>query len=162
MKILFALLVTFIMSGCKLNDLYYSVVSEEVDKMCDTYSLYICHDKEAPEYTYTTYFEARSYAAGLDYKYTSDNGDSYDYMLGDLKLGDCEDYVITLMEDFFMLGYIDNAIWMYGQDKNNVYHAWLLIDFDGETYIFDTWHRLGVKYADVRHDYHEIKIVMRF
>ena len=152
---------TFITNGCDIRDLYYSNISEEVDKMCDKYELHICGELEKPEYTPTRYLSIRNYIAGMDYHYKYDDGDSYDYMLGDYKYGDCEDYTITLMEDMLMLGMIDNAKWMYGQ-YGDTYHAWLLTTIEGTEYIIDTYYRLGVPYEDVRHRYNELRTVMEF
>ena len=151
--------IALLINGCKEKQCY-SVIEDEVDKMCSNYDLYICGDIDKPQYSYTSFEDIQEYVAGINYTYVSDPcPESYDYMLGDYKRGDCEDYVITLMEDLFMLGYINNGIWYYGQYKD-IYHAWLVVKIDGIDYIFDTYCRLGRPYNEVKHLYDEIRIVL--
>ena len=152
--------IALLINGCKEKQCY-SVIEDEVDKMCSSYDLFICGDIDKPQYSYTHFYDIREYVESIKYQYVSDPcPESYDYMLGDYKRGDCEDYVITLMEDLFMLGMIDNAKWYYGTYDGDIYHAWLIVNIDGIDYIFDSYYPKGLLYSSVKHKYNEIKIVM--
>ena len=152
--------VALLMNGCK-EEQCYSVIEDEVDKLCSKYDLYICGDIDKPPYSVTTYEEIREYLSSNNYRYVSDTcPESYEYMAGDVKRGDCEDYVITVMEDLLMLGYISNARWMYGKYDEHIYHAWLLVNIGSVTYVFDSYYPLGRPYVEIKYMYNEMKVVM--
>lgn len=122
--------------------------------MCANDELAICGDKQGLPYTYTPIEEIQEYAEVLFddnyvYKYDpSSNGiDYYNYMYGSPMEGDCEDVVITLLEDLIMLGMVDKgeAKWIAGTYNNSSKHAWLEITKDGVTYLFDTSHLAGIE-----------------
>lgn len=135
--------------------------------MCSDYDLYICGDFKPPTYVNATMDDIQEYSEGLflgKYVYKKDTvEEGYDYMSGSPLQGDCDDVVITLLEDLISVGYVDNgqAVWTFGVIDGER-HAWLLITKEEETYVFDTYHLYGAPYDDVKHMYKEEFVVYRY
>ena len=143
------------------------ISSGAFDEMCVNYELHICGDLKPPPYQEPNIQDIISYAEGLftdNYIYQKDSEtESYDYMSDSPMRGDCDDLVITLLEDLISIGYVDNgqAKWVFGV-INGERHAWLLITKEEETYIFDTYNPFGNKYTNVSNNYKEEFLVYRY
>lgn len=153
--------------GCSPVDSNKTVSSNAFDELCSKYELHICSDFEPPAYQAPTIEDIKSFSIDLfsgNYIYTKDTElESYDYMSGNPLKGDCDDVVITLLEDLIEAGYVDNgqSKWMFGT-VNGETHSWLLLTIDSMTYIFDTYHLFGALYSEVSEEYIEEFIVYRF
>lgn len=151
MKIIIASIIMLLLVGCSTNK---SVSKNTFKVMCTNDELAICGDKQGLPYMDTSIEEIQRYAYTLfkdNYIYkhdpSSDGIDYYNYMYDSPMEGDCDDVVVTLLEDLIILGMVDKgeAKWVFGIYKNSVNHAWLEITKNGITYIFDTDHLTGIE-----------------
>jgi predicted transglutaminase-like cysteine proteinase len=102
------------------------------------------------------------------YVYKSDFADSYNYMYPDangIKYGDCEDYVISFIEDNLQNQNINPTVivmWKY-RKVNGDYHAWVEIKGELNTYIFDTYYLYSYpkNKAYIEKNYEELKEIYR-
>lgn len=148
-KIILFCITLLVFTGCGTDK---TVAEDAFNTMCKHDELAICGDKQGLPYEYTTIEEIQEYAEVLFdnnyvYKYDPDDGkDHYNYMYGSPMQGDCEDVVITLLEDLIMLGMINKgeAKWIFGTFVSKDGHAWLEITKNGETYVFDQGYKTGI------------------
>lgn len=159
------ILLALLFSGCSLSDKDFS--ERNFNKMCSKYELVICGDLESDIYTTTSMNDIQNYLSanfheGTDYIYKADDGESYDYMYDYPMRGDCEDLVITILEDLAMLGMIDKgeARWVFGERE--VFHAWLLITKNDKTFLFDTAYTKGIDLSLVENYYIEMFTVYEY
>lgn len=143
---LLVILTIFTLNGCSTN----KSISEDAFKvMCSEYELAICDDFEGDDYHERSIEDIQAYAKYLfqfKYVYTSDPDDGkdhYDYMDDYPMKGDCEDLVITFLENLVVHGMVNDTEWVFGT-VNGITHAWLLITVNEDTYLFDTYNRYGV------------------
>lgn len=167
MKYILITLVSLLFTACSPVESSKTISGEAFDELCVKYDMHMCGDFEPVPYQNPTIEEIKEYAEKLfqgSYIYTKDvELEDYDYMTGDPMRGDCDDVVVTLFEDLLSIGYLDNgqAKWVFGT-VNDIYHAWLLITLEGETYIFDTFHLYGAKYNEVPETYKKEFLVYRY
>jgi len=82
------------------------------------------------------------------FKYRSDKDDRYEYMLPNsqgLKKGDCEDYVITFIENCIEKGLIQRGEvkWVFGR-ADGVLHSWAIVTKNNKDFVFDTYYPFGI------------------
>jgi len=127
--------------------------------------LVICNEREVPEYTYTSMTLISIQSNLTPFIYTKDKGETYSYMTGETYHGDCEDWVITFIENNLREGYLpkNSTQWMIGY-KNKIGHAWALITLNNITILFDTFNPYGVEvtYAYQNLGYAEVFAIYKY
>jgi len=149
MKSILIICLIMVLSGCQTSK---DVSGDALAEMCNQYELAICGDLQGDTYVDTSMEDIVLYTRNNfsynQYIYTSDiqdGKDYYDYMYDTPMRGDCEDYVITLMENLILLGMIGNgqAKWVFGK-VGDINHAWLLVKKGDDEFLFDTYNRYGI------------------
>ncbi len=146
------------------------------DSMCNRYDLAICGD-DVPviEYSYADIDDVIMYSynkfySDSEYVYKYDSGEKYDYMFVDENNemhGDCEDWVITFIEDCIRNGLFKRGEveWVFGELGGNG-HAWAIVTKDGEQYLFDNGFKTGIElataYGSDQLDYEEMFVVYQY
>lgn len=144
-KTLIAILLTLTLSGCQLEDYFTKKqAKEEFKSLCDRYTLAMCSELVIPEYNNADMYEVRAVSYDIHFEYESDNGDKYDYLESAPHRGDCEDWTITFIENNLRLGNFKKGQvkWVFGTQDGS-YHAWTLVIFEDEEYLFDNGYQRG-------------------
>lgn len=148
MKAIQILLVSmFMLSGCSLEQwLEKEHAEKEFKSMCNRYDLAICGDIDIVETDQTNSDGIYSVIHEMQYRYKKDDGDTFDYLEDKPALGDCEDYVITLIENNLRECNLkkNSTRWVFGT-VDGTKHSWALIEIDGDTYLFDSSYIGGIK-----------------
>jgi hypothetical protein len=113
------------------------------------YSEYIDQNDLRPIFSIFSYVLENLVGEYYQYKEDTQKNESYNYMFPDengQRHGDCEDFVITLLEDNIENGNIQKgeAKWIFGK-VNGDYHSWAIIKKNNKEFIFDTYYRIGEK-----------------
>jgi len=170
------------LSGCGIQDIkehfYTESAKTELSKLCNREGdskLVVCNNFEAPDperdLTIDEFREiASSYLDSAHYEYKSDGEgkDKYSYMRPDadgIMRGDCEDFVVMIIQRMVMDGSIKKGSvkWIYGK-ANGDFHAWTIIVIEGKEYIFDTvsWFGRPLQEAYEEYDYQEIESLFSY
>ncbi len=120
------LILSLLLAGCSIEDHYTKNKADKAfDSMCERQTLYICGDDVK-----INHYNTSGVKALYNFEYLADGKDIYTYIYSDdegIYRGDCEDYVITFIEDNIVGGYIDNAKWVIGEFEGRT-HAWAIVD----------------------------------
>jgi len=181
-RIYLIIITAFLFSGCGVQDIkdhfYEDDAKNKLSKLCKrevNSNLVVCNNNNTPEPSRDLTIEefreiAYSYLDGNHYKYKADekNNDIYSYMRPDpdgIMRGDCEDFVIMIIQKMVMDGSIkkDSVKWIYGKAIGD-YHAWSIITIEGKEYVFDTvsWFGMPLQEAYEKGDYREIATLFKY
>ena len=150
-KLLLSLTLIFILNGCALETfIEKQVAKHELKDLCDNSSnLAICWERKIPDYNGAQFDDLSALNNSTIFEYEADGIlEDYDYLTGPIHKGDCDDWVVTFIEDNLRAGNLQrNSVeWIFGEYKNEG-HSWVLVTINNETYLFDNMKTRGIEFT---------------
>ena len=151
-NIVFCGLCLFFVVGCSVQKEYTQASAQsDMESLCNRYELAMCGDIEIPEYTGAVLEEIIEVSESYAFVYKADEENRFDYLEGDIREGDCEDFAITFIEENlrignFKKGSVRMVVGKEGSER--LLHMWAEITLGDVVFVVDTIYSKGIEAED--------------